>query len=339
MARIRLFAVLILMCLLSNATAQEMSFEELKAQRTREVCIHYLDGYLCLSQEQHIALDDILKENWKPDSGSTARVLLWGGYNSSLDVFLTLKKSNLEDTLSEEQLQQFESLDEVGLVQSRQADYLRRRTNPEVDPIKPSLDHAIELELKRMEKLLQLDAEQLRLLRVAAKGAAKQIFAERANWREKIATDERVARGADWVKVAVESPAFRIRESEVWITTLKKVLSEKQFTTHLNDQATQSKVAARASVHSIVMTYFHRKKISREDYENFTKMLEDEIANAMDAGIVEKHGSIAFDAVGVLVELEDEQIKKTLSEESWQIVKPILENIRATRERARRIRN
>ena len=40
-------------------------------------------------------------------------------------------------------------------------------------------------------------------------------------------------------------------------------------------------------------------------------------------------GSVDFDVIGILAELEEDQIKETLTTESWEEIKPILDRVRA----------
>ena len=333
MATFRFVIILILIGIPRIAASQEVSLEKLKSQRTRQLCIHYLDGYLSLTQEQHIALEELLERDWTKNMNTRSRILLWAGYNSGLQVFQLLKPSDLEAILSEDQVLQFESLGEHGLNQSEQLDYLQGLVDAPVDPIKASLDRAVILELQRIEKLLDLNEEQVRILRIAAKGTATKILAERRKLREQLAEgNQRILRGLKWVKVAVEGPTFRIREVGTWNQTLKKVLTEQQYSILLVDQAAQSYSSSKVSSHSITMSYFHNHKISLDEYRNFTKLIENGIADAQKAGQANRHGSMAFDAVDVLADLDDERIKESISAESWNAIKPTLDRIRSMRD-------
>lgn len=331
MAQFRILIFSILIIISRQAVSQELSYGELKSQRTRRLCVHYLDGYLCLSQEQHRELEELLQKKWTSGMDSCARGLLWVGYRAGHKVFNSLRSSELEGILSEDQVRQFESLSETALNQSDQLDYLRGWLATPSDPITPSLTQAISLELQRLEKLLDLDADQVRVLRIAAKGAAKNVLDERQKWRRQLIDGERNLEDSEWCKVAVECPVFRIRESEVWNRAMKKVLTEQQFAIHLEDKTAQSIVSTRVSAHSMTMCYFHNTKISQNEYQRFTKLIEDGIAKAQLSGQINHHGSLAFDGIEVLIELEDEQIRATLTAENWGKLKPTIERVRDRR--------
>ena len=332
MTPIRFVIILIVICIPLNAASQEASFEELKSQRTRQLCVHYLDGYVCLTQEQHVALEELLKGKWTVRMNSGARSLFWSGYNSATEVFGTLKYSELKEILSKDQLLQFESLRKHGLNQTEQLKYLRGTSEASVDPIKTTLDRAIVLEVQRMKKLVDLNDSQVRVLRVASKGAATRVLAERQEFRELLSERKNMPRGFNWVKVAVEGPAFRIQKVGIWNSAVKKMLTEQQYSIFLEDQNARSEVSSKVSTHSLAMSYFHNKKISLDEYQRFTRLVEDGIKEAQEARQVKRGGSMAFDVVDILINLDDERIKKSLTPDSWNVVKPILDRIRSSRD-------
>ena len=332
MTKFRLLLLLFLIALPASVYSQEVNLDEIKAQRTRQLCVYFLDGYLCLSQEQHIAMEEELKRIWTKRMTKKGRMLLWAGYGTATDVFGLIDVTALGEILTDDQIRQFESLEEHGLSQSDRFSQLLDGKEIEVDPIKPTLTLAVELELQRTKKLLDLDAKQVRMLRVAAKGAAENVLNERQKLKDTSQPFQAPFVGNHRVRVAVEGPAFRIRESDLWNRTLNKVLSDEQLAILIEDQTAQAKVSASICAHSLAMAYFNDIKASKDEYVNFLSLVEGEIAKAQEAGKVSQHGAVAFHAVEVLIDIDDEQFMQAVTTETWDLMKPKVDRVRAIRD-------
>lgn len=321
-------------CLSCYVASQEVEFEELKSQHSRQMVVHFMDGFLCLSKKQHLAMEELLEKNWNKGMQSSSRMLIWVGYDSGDKIFSKLKPADLEDILSLDQIRQFESFRERALGQSEQLSYLRGLSEVDEDPMKAPLERATQLEIQRLQQLLELNEKQLSMLRVAAKGTMKQALAERQKLQEKLGGGNLDAlNGSSWVKTAVEGPAFRIQRLSVWNSTLKKLLTKEQYSIFLEERAFKSMISSRVSSHSIALSYFHNKEISLDQYQRFTALIEAGIADAQEAGQFKDHCSMSFDVLYVLMDLDDESIIEAVHPEGWEVVGPILERLRASRER------
>lgn len=329
-----LLAVLLSCSIPSVVCAQDDSFRELKIQRSVQLCVYFLDGYLGLSEEQHLAMEELLRRSWSKNEGVITDLVLWVGYDSGDKLYEAFPRDKLEDVLTKDQLRQFETLIEHGLEQTDQLAYLRGTTGALVDPIDPVLSNAIQIEVARLNRLVQLKEKQLRVLRVAAKGAAKEVLAERQEYRERI-TEGGLGglQGFEWVQVAVMGPVFRIQKTKTWNKAIKKVLTEEQFEVFLEDLSRRTAVASKVCSHSLAMSYLDRIEISEEEYLQFTKLIEDGIEEAIQTGNTIYPGPLAFEVVNVVLDLDDEHIRDAISPKCFEVVQPLLARLRATRDR------
>lgn len=331
MTPIRFLIVLLAVSIPAYANSQEADVEKLKFKYTTRICVHYLDSYLSLNQKQQVALGELLKRKWTPVEISNSLMLFWSGYDSGKKVFESLKDADLKRILSDEQLLQWESMRENSLSKAEQIKYLRGLAKASVDPIKAFLDQATVLEVQRLSKLLGLDEKQALKLRVAAKGAIKEVLAQRQDYLDRL-TDGDLniveARGFVLDKVAVEGPVFRIQKMKLWNATLENVLTEQQYAIHLNDQTARSLASKRISSHWLALSYFHKRDKSVDDYRTFTELIENGIAEAQEGGQIEHHGSMIFEVVEVFMNLDDERIQKSVTPDTWRKITPILDRLR-----------
>lgn len=315
---------LLLLLVTYSGWAQEQDVEALKTEQARAVCIYFLDGYLCLNSEQTAALDELIQQHWPEQSVDNLAYFIYNGYTLGRNYFDNLPSEKLAEILDESQKKIFDNLSTDSLSLSNQLNIEGNDWESEEDPITPFLRVASELEVQRLNQLLDLSDKQKMRLTIVAKGAGKEVVDKRKTLFEGENLNQLISKPGIF-RYLMEPPLFQLTKTKIWNRSIAQTLDDKQLEIYRSDLRARYHRSLMAASFSFVIGY--QDSDAPFDFDEFvalSDLIVNKVKEKIEADDLTLQPSLYFESFDLARNLKEEDFTGVLSGEKLEQIVSIL---------------